>query len=503
LQFSYRLLYFDLLPPSPFLREANKVAFSFWICILILSFGWSIDFLAIDPMRGITTDAIIVGSFLAEGWYLSLLVTSTWRLGKYRKSAVQVPLEIYQFLYPWIGILVINTTLLAFALFDRATENPKIGQFLYKVLSAELVPLVAFEVPIIKKWLPQFQPMRFVRVFQKCLAILLGREWGVGTDEHARYVVEFQHEFDKYLEVQDRKVSYSDLMNAQYNNSQTLAVFQKTLSCLYETSDYIGKNVGEHFRNRNWTMLDIGGGEGIFTMGLLSLCPTPPRLLTVLDPSEANVLEYRARISSRFKETNIDAYAKGVEEVVDDLPNVNFLLASHSLYAVLDQNKRRADTIIHRLARQTSDGFAAFIMASKDSYLYTIKRTVLGHLHRVDRSSYGEDLADMLGAGITPTQESLDSVVDVSGLLDDYEGLLAWLSYFCRVDAEEIRPYYDICQAVVRDTAIEIKCLPREERSRLENNGTMNRMSLTNLSRIIYHKELVITVPSERQIPRV
>jgi hypothetical protein len=504
MQYSYRLLYFDLLPPSPFMREVNKVAFSFWLSMLVMAFGWSANVITTDPLRGITTDVIVVGTFVAEIWYLSLLTTSTWKLRQYRGAARQLGPEVYQLLYPWVGILVVNTTILVFALVDRASQTSQPGQVLYKILGAELAPILAFEVPVIKKWLPQFEPMRFVRVFQRGLAILLGRELGVKADQHARNVVEFQYEFTKYIEGKGGSTEFSDASYAQYSNGETLAMFQKTLSCLYETSGTLGKRVGDHFRGRHWTMLDVGGGEGIFTTELLANCSTLPQVLTVLDPSELNVRAYRTRVAGSYENIrNIDAYAKGVEDVIDDLPVVNFLLASHSLYAVLDNSKRRGTRVIRELAKRTTDGFAVFIMASQDSYLYTIKRTVLGHLHRIDRSSYGEDLRGLMSSEIAHTVESFDSVVDVSALLDDYEGLISWLSYFCRVDAEEIRPYYDVCQAVVRDTAIDVKCLPKAERLRMEDSGTMSRMELTDSSKVVYHKEIVITVPSERQITRV
>jgi hypothetical protein len=251
-------------------------------------------------------------------------------------------------------------------------------------------------------------------------------------------------------------------------------------------------------------MLDVGGGEGMFTSELLSKCQTLPQVLTMLDPNESNVRAYRTCISARFDNLrNLDAYAKGVEDVIDDVPIVTFLLASHSLYAVFDRSRSRGAQLVQQLVRQTRDGFAIFIAASQDSYLYTIKKTVLGHLHRIDRSSYGEDLCKAMTAEMGHTVESFDSIVDVSALLEDYEGLIFWLSYFCRVDTEEIRPYYDLCHALIRDTAIDIKCLPKAERFRMEENGTIKRMGLTESSKIVYHKEVIITVPSARHIARI
>ena len=141
-------------------------------------------------------------------------------------------------------------------------------------------------------------------------------------------------------------------------------------------------------------------------------------------------------------------------------------------------------------------------MASRDSYLYTIKRTVLSHLHRIDRSSYGEDLPELLPSGVAYQIETLDSLVDVTAILDEYEGLISWLAYFCRVQPAEIRPYFDIFQTLVRDTAIEIRNLPYTERSRIEHGSMIDRMQLNHNSKVIFHKEIIIYIPSERQIVR-
>ena len=150
-QSSYQLLYFDLVPPSPFLREANKVASCFWICILGVALAWSFGVFTTDPPRGITTDFIIVGASIAEVWYASVVTVSYWRLSEYKRAAPQLSTQLYQLLYPWAGVLIINTTMLALALIDRATLSPVAGSALYKVVLGEIAPLAAFEDPYTEK----------------------------------------------------------------------------------------------------------------------------------------------------------------------------------------------------------------------------------------------------------------------------------------------------------------------------------------------------------------
>lgn len=121
---------------------------------------------------------------------------------------------------------------------------------------------------------------------------------------------------------------------------------------------------------------------------------------------------------------------------------------------------------------------------------------VLADLHHIDRSSFGEDLYEALPKGRPHSAHIFDSIVDVTALLEDYEALIAWLAYFCRVDRDELRPHFDMRQALVRDTAIDIRCLPDAEYARLKESGIIDKMQLTDESKIIYHKETVIIVPS-------
>jgi hypothetical protein len=504
---SYKLIYFDLLPPDPLIRETNKVVTAFWILLALLSIAWSLDAFPRDPLQGTVDDVLIAGTALAEAWYCALVFSSIWRLRNYRRRASQLPTELYQVIYPWAGVLVVNSTILLVALIHRNTYDPslphaqmaalkeQIANSLYKVLLAESAPLLAFEVPIIKDWLPIFEPMRFVAIFRQSLAILLGRELTTSVEDHARSVVEFQYVFTQYLEAKARGSSDKPLnVMIPYYDAATLCTFQKTLSCLYETSQHLRGLFDERFGGRRWSLVDVGGGEGIFTSEALASISTLPDFITVVDPAEANVAAYRERLTRMYPGIrNIEAYAHAIEDVLADLPDTNCVLASHSLYSVLDHSKRRTSEILSQLIAKVHDGLCVFILASRDSYLYTIKQMVLSHLHHIDRSSYGEDLIEVLPKDQTYSTEFRDSIVDVSDILEDYEAFVSWLSYFCRVATSEIRPHFDMCNTLVRDTAIEVRCLPAAEAERLSRSGVLDKMRLHSESKIIYHKEVIIT----------
>jgi hypothetical protein len=503
LQHSFKILYFDLLPPSPFLREANKVIACLAFILIVLAFGWSFNIFPRDPLLGVVNDVVILGATLVEIWYLSLFVSSMWRVREYRRAAPQLPYQIFQVLYPWAGLLIVNSTILTICIAQRvynSSNSPAsnalgIGRSLYKILLAELAPLIALEVPIIKNWLPRFEPMRFVNIFQKSLSVMIGREIGTDVYEHATAIVEFQVEFTKYM---DENADIREKTNIlPYYDAKALSEFQRTLSCLYETSRELGKHLDALFEGRVWSLLDVGGGEGIFTCELLAGMKSIPNLASVIDPAEANIEAYRERMANKFPLIrNVDACVGTIETMIDELPIFNCVLASHSLYAAFDHSRKRAASLIAQLIDKSRSGCAVFIMASRDSYLYTIKKMVLADLHHIDRSSFGEDLCEALPVGRPYSAHTFDSVVDVTALLDEYEALIGWLAYFCRVDRSELRPHFDMCQALVRDTAIDLRCLPRTEYQRLKDTGIAAKMKLTDESKIIYHKEVVIIVPS-------
>ena len=105
-----------------------------------------------------------------------------------------------------------------------------------------------------------------------------------------RRVVEFQYEFAQYSDTSDTKSTGT--VFSEYSDACNLASFQRTLSCLYETGRFVGLRIDDYFEKRNWTMLDVGGGEGIFAAEVLGCCSTLPQILTVIDPAETNVIRY-------------------------------------------------------------------------------------------------------------------------------------------------------------------------------------------------------------------
>jgi SAM-dependent methyltransferase len=490
MQHSYKILYFDLLPPPPFFREANKVFTYSSVLFIILSLFWSLGAFITDPEQGIIGDTLIVGSGLAALWYLSLLITSAWRLKHYRAGARDFPSGLV-LLFPWTALALLNATVLIAASLDYKMPGLGSRKWLWTALLALISPIVAFEIPVLKNWLPAFELRYFPGIFKKSLPILLGRESGTSIEGHAKQVVEFQAAFMNFMN--SDKIRSIDNPMPPYYDAAHQQPFQDTLSCIYSTSALLGNRLNDIFAENAWSMIDVGCGEGRFTVGMLAEISNPPSDVTAIDPAQANISAYRQKLR-KFPAVRVDSIVGKVEDLLDSLPSVNLVLASHSLYAILDHDRKGAAAITSCLIEKAKGGLAVMIMASRDSYLYTVKKNMLGELRRPDRSSFGEDLRDLIPARYKPAREWFDSFVDVTSLLSDRDRLLAWMSYFCRLDVGELDSKYDVCQGLLRNAAIEVRCLPDFEKRRIRGSASP-AMKLTDNSYVIFHKEMLITIP--------
>ena len=495
---SEKTLYFDLLPPSPFLREINKVFSIFWAFVLIGFALWAFNFPGQNPQKGYATDTLIVGSALALLWYSSVFVTSAYRLNRYIASGRDVPPVIYQLLLPWIVMVGINATMIMAAVLDYGASEPAGGRKIVRWVLGVIPLLLAFEIPGVKSLAPKLDPRRFYRFFRRSLPVLLGRQYHETVEEHAKHVVNFEREVTKYvasvrLEEEPDPVPRGPL----YYDPVQLETFQNTLGCLYTTSRALGEDLKPLLTNRQWSMLDVGCGEGRFTSNMLSTLKVLPNLVTALDPAEENTVSYRRELRAIHTGIpRVETILGTIENKINDLPAANVVLVSHSLYAVLDHDRQRAAEIVNGLISKSNNGACIFVMASQDSYLYTIKRAVLGELRLPDRSSYAEDLAGLL-RHVEYQSKEFDSFVDVSALLKDRDKLLSWMAYFCRLKVEELEAYFELCQSLVANAAIEVRSLPLSDKKKYHDYPHLVDVQADERSRqVIYHKELVISVLS-------
>ena len=168
MQYSYKILYFDLLPPPPFLREANKVMSISCALWLILSMVWSSGILLTnDTQQGIIGDTLAVGTAATACWYLGLLITSSWKLKHYRDSAYQLPVAVYQLLWPWVALIALNLLVFCVALMNSLDPKFPARVHLYKLMFTFITAILALEIPGLKDLLPKIEPFRFLTFSEK------------------------------------------------------------------------------------------------------------------------------------------------------------------------------------------------------------------------------------------------------------------------------------------------------------------------------------------------
>ena len=236
-----------------------------------------------------------------------------------------------------------------------------------------------------------------------------------------------------------------DFERGRYSDATTLSVFLPTLSYHRIGARVFGDAIVASRPPAGWSLLDIGCGEGMFTAAQLSAL-TPrvefPSVVYAIDPDRHNLSLHRKQLTERFG-VEVKAVEAGLEDCYRVLPRCHVVLASHSLYGLLEnpaipaQVKRECVAALVRARRKR--GVTLISMASRDSPAYTYKRAVLQLLGVPDRSRFGQDVVWTLGAlGVEYRHEIDDSYMDVTRLLQEGEALVAWIMYFCRVTQNQL-----------------------------------------------------------------
>lgn len=491
-------LYFNLLPPSPFLREANKVACWTFLLTLGLAILWSEGVVKDSFWQGTLADIVAVQAASLGLWFFCVSLITLSRLRRYLRAARQLSREAYLLVYPWA-----NICLMSFTAFAAVASNNWGRQFpLVKVLTFEAAPfavafgIVAAQIPVLSDLLSKFNLVHFSREFLKGLPLMLGPRYNEPRQQYVAEVIEFQHRFVSLLRPGGGQPATEE---SEYYRADTLDQFQRTLTCSYETGRFLGGVVNRAFKTR-WTMIDVGGAEGIFTREVLAQCKTLPSTIWLVEPAQENIQSYLSMMGQTYPSIQVITHTNFIENVIAELPEVDMVLASHSLYSVLDRGKGAAAGLVLDLIQKAPRGFCYLSMASRTSPSYEVKRRVLNFLSMQDRSSFGEDLRELIPKDYKHTQVYRDSLIDVTDILQSDEHLLPWIAYFCRIPPDRIRPHLRYCQKVIRDTALEFGKLPAAQSHRYSSASLSAKLGLRTNSKVLIHKELLLQV-YKRNVP--
>jgi phospholipid N-methyltransferase len=356
-------------------------------------------------------------------------------------------------------------------------------------------------VPLSSEWAPgffSFLKELFIN-FRTGLSVMLGPTYysGSAPEQYFEEVVEFQHRY-KMLWPREPPPNQDLIRTSEYVQSDTLACFQSSLSCIYETSAFLGATVCKAFQGEQWSMIDVGGAEGKFTKELLAKCTTRPRNLLVIEPSLSNVDSYKTLMTQHYPDIALRVEREFIENALDNLPKADLILASHSLYSILDHDRSLAIKVINKLVeRMNPKGFMILSMASEHSNAYVVKRRVLEFLSRPEVSSFGEDILGLLPKGLGRKVVTADSFMNVTPILKSDDLLIKWLAYFCRVPEHDLKPSLGQFRTIILDNSMEFASAPQDFRRRYSDE-VKKILNLQEDTRLLFHKEHIIQVYSGR-----
>lgn len=230
-----------------------------------------------------------------------------------------------------------------------------------------------------------------------------------------------------------------------YVAPESLATFQETYSGMEFEAEALAAYVRKHDA-RQLSLLDIGCGEGWLSARLcaaLTSAGCTVRQIVAIDPIPL-AESYRRNLKSvGVDESRIVWKPSRFEDSVTDA-KYELVVASHSLYGVIDNRRLNASASIERLTSFLAPGGVALVtLASRRGRAYRFKRDALRFLTGYDNQDLSaEDLDASIPLVQTSMRMVIDSVFDLTRINEDFSqgkmtGATQWLSYFLRVRLED------------------------------------------------------------------
>lgn len=281
-----------------------------------------------------------------------------------------------------------------------------------------------------------------------------------------------------------------------YTNKDYITIFQDTITCQDNNEHHIFEHVTKLLKNSRVKMLDIGGGDGLFTKNLLIKTDTYNYIdeLVMIDPSPWKET-YINTLSTIISNQKIRVVNMGFESF-DETRLYNFVLASHSLYSSYDtsmeQDKSRLT--LKLLSLIENKGAVLIALASSSGMSFLFKKDALKFL-------YGRDIDDLCGECFKKTIPSKlefqeikqDDIINLTPFLEEYNSgnntkLKSWLSYFLRSDISQLSSEgFDNLVTLLESYTINFESLPEDQIRYFPSLGG-DRIHLTRSSKILMHK---------------
>jgi hypothetical protein len=239
--------------------------------------------------------------------------------------------------------------------------------------------------------------------------------------------------------------------------TEDLLIFQQSLTCPELDAACTAAKLTPLFKKKQKiTVVDIGGGDGLFTANLLrGLQDRQLSLLLNIDPAPRIHDVYIAAIEkiAKLQRSQIKCDSHGVEDNIP--PKCDLIIASHSLYATFDKARISGGDVegeVRRLLTQVNQGGCmVFILSSTYSIAISTKRKIY---HKIFGSHNFDTVAEDIDPIVTKqgwVQQKFhnDSLIVLTELLGSYVNtgkasgeFIKWASYFLRCDLSQMPQYH-------------------------------------------------------------
>lgn len=315
---------------------------------------------------------------------------------------------------------------------------------------------------------------------------------------HVRYImIDFWKENRNPLIV---KNSIKEVRESYYSNFHDLQIFQQTLTCATPDAQCALRLISSQWQKENISILDIGGGDGIFTKilleGLKERGISFSKIL-MIDPASWE-LTYKKNLSSLIPKERIEVQNTTFRDFEKRGKIFDLVIASHSLYAEFDYYFNQKEDIYTQIitplkALVKKGGIIIITMASMKGISYRFKKQSIELL-------FGKTVVDATSEIVWQVLQNerekidylcSDSTFYLTDLWNKYkakneEPLYSWLSYFLRFDIKSLSEL-EKCMIIeyLNNNLLRFDRLPNCQKEIYRKNQIIN---YTDSSWILPHK---------------
>jgi 2-polyprenyl-3-methyl-5-hydroxy-6-metoxy-1,4-benzoquinol methylase len=294
-------------------------------------------------------------------------------------------------------------------------------------------------------------------------------------------------------EVNSRRSSY-------YIEKNAIQIFQNSLTCQEVDATYGAQLIKGLPLPANLKILDIGGGEGRFTASLVNTLQQNGSdiiELVAIDPVNWEK-EYQNNLANILPLKKI-TFLKTDFEHFDPDTQYDLVVASHSLYATLDQHdlsdaKNNADRL---LSFSNPEGLTLLIMASRRGLSYHFKKRAIQNLFGTNFEDINIESFQRAFNKRILTERYVDNLIDLTDIIKDYHDggikLYQWLSYFLRYNINALNKTIKVALVnMLFEYVRPLDSFPENECQQWLN--LPSSLSLNRNSMVLMHKTKVLVL---------